>query len=79
MPARFKNTVIPLFVFIILVTNLKFEKMKTLRKAQMIIAYAVLIAFVIAALTIMFGYIQRRVQGVYQQAGDSIGGGEQLD
>ena len=48
-------------------------------KSQVILTYATLIAIVIAVLIIMWGYIQRRVQGVYQAAGDSIGEGEQKD
>ncbi|UCC95651.1 MAG: hypothetical protein JSW40_02600 [Candidatus Omnitrophota bacterium] len=47
--------------------------------SQMVLTYAVLIAFVIVALIIMSTYIQRRVQGVYQSAGDAIGEGEQKD
>jgi Flp pilus assembly pilin Flp len=41
------------------------------------LVYSALIAFVAAALIIMFSYIQRRVMGTYQQAGDAIGEGEQ--
>lgn len=48
-------------------------------KSQAILTYAALIAIVITVLIIMWGYIQRRVQGVYQAAGDSIGEGEQKD
>ena len=48
-------------------------------KSQMILFYAVLIAFVAVTLIIMSGYIQRRIQGVYQMAGDSIGEGELKD
>ncbi|MFH1771308.1 MAG: hypothetical protein ABH872_00655 [Candidatus Omnitrophota bacterium] len=49
------------------------------KKSQAVITYAVLIAFIAATLIVMFGYIQRRIQGVYQQAGDSIGEGELKD
>jgi len=48
------------------------------RKSQAILTYAAVISFVVIALILMSGYIQRRVQGVYQQAGDSIGEGERL-
>ncbi|MDD5195691.1 MAG: hypothetical protein PHQ96_08490 [Candidatus Omnitrophica bacterium] len=45
-------------------------------KAQTALVYAALIAFVAIVLVAMFGYIQQKVQGVYKQAGDSIGEGE---
>lgn len=41
--------------------------------------YATLIAVIAGVLVIMFSYISRRVMGVYQSAGDSIGGGEIKD
>lgn len=53
--------------------------MKQKRKAQDILVYATLIAAIAATLVIMSGYIQRRIMGVYQQAGDGIGGGEIKD
>ncbi|MBU2103206.1 MAG: hypothetical protein ABH865_01340 [Candidatus Omnitrophota bacterium] len=48
-------------------------------RSQAILVYASLIAFVAVALLVMSRYIQQKVQGVYKQAGDGIGGGEQLD
>jgi len=48
-------------------------------KAQTALVYAALIAFVAITLIAMFGYIQQKVQGVYKQAGDSIGEGEISD
>jgi Flp pilus assembly pilin Flp len=48
-------------------------------KAQTALVYAALIGFVVIALIAMFGYIQQKVQGVYKQAGDSIGEGEILN
>lgn len=48
-----------------------------MRQAQSMLMYSALIAFVAIVLIIMFGYIHRRVMGVYQSAGDSIGDGEQ--
>ncbi|MDD3296151.1 MAG: hypothetical protein PHU64_02205 [Candidatus Omnitrophica bacterium] len=45
-------------------------------KTQTILIYATLIAFVVATLMLMSGYIQRRVQGLYKQAGDAYGDGE---
>lgn len=50
--------------------------MRQKKKAQDSLVYAVLIAAIATALVIMSGYIQRRVQGVYQSTGDAIGGGE---
>jgi len=46
-------------------------------KAQAILYYALLIAFVAAALAVMTGYIQRRILGSYKAAGDKFGEGEQ--
>ena len=43
------------------------------KKSQAVVAYAALIAFVAAALIAMSVYLQRRIQGSYKQAGDSIG------
>lgn len=48
-------------------------------KSQSVLIYAALIAVVAVTLIIMVPYIQRRVMGVYQAAGDSIGEGEQRD
>jgi hypothetical protein len=48
-------------------------------KAQAMLAYAALIALVVVALLAMSGYIQRRVQGSYKNAGDSVGQGEVLN
>jgi uncharacterized protein (UPF0333 family) len=42
-------------------------------RAQAILAYAVLILFVVSALIAMSGYIKRRIQGSYKQAGDAFG------
>ena len=42
-------------------------------KAQSIIIYAALIAFVVAALLAMSSYIQRSIQGTYKAAGDAFG------
>jgi len=53
--------------------------MKNYKKSQVILYYTALIVIVILALVILGGYIQRRVQGIYQQAGDSIGEGELKD
>ncbi|MCM8831726.1 MAG: hypothetical protein NC918_06020 [Candidatus Omnitrophica bacterium] len=53
--------------------------MKKIKKSQSFLMYAALIFFVVAALIIMFPYIQRRVMGVYQSAGDAIGEGELKD
>jgi len=50
--------------------------MRQKRKAQDFLVYATLIAAIATALILMSGYIQRRVQGVYQSTGDAIGGGE---
>ena len=47
------------------------------KKTQTMLAYATLIAFVVAALVAMSSYIQRRVQGMYKSAGDAIGDEEQ--
>ena len=46
------------------------------RKSQMMLIYTALFAFVVTALLIMAGYVQNRIQGVYQSAGDAIGEGE---
>jgi hypothetical protein len=46
-------------------------------KSQTILYYAVLIAFVAAALLVMSGYIQRRIMGSYKEAGDRFSDGEQ--
>ena len=46
------------------------------KKTQMMLMYTALFAFVVTALLIMAGYIQNRIQGVYQSAGDAIGDGE---
>lgn len=46
-------------------------------KSQAFLVYALLIAVFAATLIVLSGYIQRRVQGIYQAAGDSIGDGEQ--
>ncbi len=51
--------------------------MKRADKAQTILVYATLIAFVVVALLAMSGYIQRRVQGIYKAAGDAFGDEEQ--
>lgn len=51
--------------------------MKRKSKSQTMLAYATLIAFVVAALIAMSSYIQRRVQGMYKSAGDAIGDEEQ--
>jgi len=48
-------------------------------KSQAMLAYAALIALVVVALLAMSGYIQRRVQGSYKNAGDSVGQGEVLN
>ncbi|MDD5070464.1 MAG: hypothetical protein PHV17_07015 [Candidatus Omnitrophica bacterium] len=53
--------------------------MKKQVKSQMVLFYAALIAFVITALLVLFPYIQQRVQGSYQTAGDAFGEGEQLN
>lgn len=53
--------------------------MKQKKKAQEFLVYAMLIAVIAAVLVLMSGYISRRVMGVYQSAGDSIGGGEIKD
>lgn len=53
--------------------------MRKTRKAQEFLMYAALIAVIAAALVLMSGYISRRVMGVYQSAGDAIGGGEIQD
>ncbi len=50
-----------------------------MRRAQGILMYAALIFLVTVTLLIMWGYIQRRVMGTYQQAGDAFGEGEQKD
>ncbi|MFA5008565.1 MAG: hypothetical protein WC546_05030 [Candidatus Omnitrophota bacterium] len=50
--------------------------MRQKKKAQDFLVYATLIAAIAVTLVIMSGYIQRRVMGVYQSAGDAIGGGE---
>ena len=47
------------------------------KKSQTILYYALLIAFVAFALTVMAGYIQRRVLGSYKEAGDRFSDGEQ--
>ncbi|MBD3246935.1 MAG: hypothetical protein GF333_08035 [Candidatus Omnitrophica bacterium] len=52
---------------------------RTLKPAQMILMYAALIAFVVIALIVVSSFMQEKVQGIYKQAGDGIGGGEQLD
>ena len=46
-------------------------------KAQNILVYAALITVVATTLLIMAPYIQRRIQGVYKQAGDGYGDEEQ--
>ncbi|MFA7677326.1 MAG: hypothetical protein WCY34_04065 [Candidatus Omnitrophota bacterium] len=46
------------------------------KKSQTVLIYATLIAFVVATLMLMSGYIQRRVQGLYKQTGDAYGDGE---
>lgn len=43
----------------------------------MILFYAALIVAIVAALLAIRPYIQQRIQGVYQQAADSIGDEEQ--
>ena len=53
------------------------EYMMKKNKSQMILIYAALIAFVAVTLIVIAPYIARRVQGLYQQAGDAIGEGEQ--
>lgn len=53
--------------------------MKPQKKAQEFLVYATLIAVIAAVLVLMSSYISRRVMGVYQSAGDSIGGGEIQD
>jgi Flp pilus assembly pilin Flp len=53
--------------------------MKQKKKAQEFLVYAMLITVIAAVLVIMSSYISRRIMGVYQSAGDSIGGGEIQD
>jgi len=53
--------------------------MKQKKKAQEFLVYAMLIAAIAAVLVLMSSYISRRIMGVYQSAGDSIGGGEIKD
>ena len=48
-------------------------------KSQAILAYALLIVFVVAALITIAGYVKKRVQGSYKGAADKIGFGEQYD
>lgn len=43
----------------------------------MVLAYALLIAFVAAALLAMAGYMRKRIQGKYKEAGDTFGLQEQ--
>jgi len=50
-----------------------------MRKSQNVLVYALLIGVIAVTLIIMSGYIRRRIQGVYQMAGDAIGDGEQLN
>jgi|GEM_PF-1426101 hypothetical protein len=53
--------------------------MRQKKKAQEILVYATLIAVIAGVLVLMSGYISRRIMGVYQSAGDGIGGGEIQD
>jgi len=64
------------------VYSLLFNKLNAMRqkkKAQEILVYATLIAVIAGVLVLMSGYISRRIMGVYQSAGDGIGGGEIQD
>jgi len=55
----------------------KFMKQK--KKAQEFLVYATLIAVIAVILVLMSSYISRRITGLYQSAGDGIGGGEIKD
>ncbi len=47
------------------------------KKSQMMLMYAALITAVIIGLIMISSYLQRHISGVYQQAGDAVGEGEQ--
>jgi hypothetical protein len=53
--------------------------MKQKKKAQEFLVYATLIAVIAVILVLMSSYISRRITGLYQSAGDGIGGGEIQD
>ncbi|MDD4182868.1 MAG: hypothetical protein PHT53_03500 [Candidatus Omnitrophica bacterium] len=53
--------------------------MKQKKKAQEFLVYATLIAVIAVILVLMSSYISRRITGLYQSAGDGIGGGEIKD
>ncbi|MCK9614626.1 MAG: hypothetical protein M0R48_03875 [Candidatus Omnitrophica bacterium] len=48
-----------------------------LKSSQTILMYAALIAAVAFGLVMISTYLQRHISGVYQQAGDAVGEGEQ--
>ncbi len=50
-----------------------------MKKAQAYLTYVLLIVAVAAALSVMAGYIRRRVQGSFKTAADSYGLEEQFD
>jgi hypothetical protein len=52
-------------------------RMITKNKSQSMLAYAGFIAAIITALIMISTYLQRHISGVYQQAGDAVGEGEQ--
>ncbi len=47
------------------------------KKCQMMLMYAALIAAVAFGLIMIASYLQMHIAGVYQQAGDAVGEGEQ--
>jgi len=57
--------------------NINNTTMTNFNKSQSMLAYAAFIAAIITALIMISTYLQRHISGVYQQAGDAVGEGEQ--
>jgi len=49
------------------------------KKAQTFVAYAALIAIIVAALIVIGRYLSRSLQGKYRDSGDVFGGGTQYE